>query len=290
MTQSFPLREVIVVDNKSTDQTSRFLEEQAQGETLYPLRVIDMGSNQGGAGGFARGVEEAYSQGADLIWLMDDDCVPEPDALERLVSGFDDLKESLAGSQDKTSAPEPGFVCSNVRWKDGSACEMNIPKASTFWSRHYQPQRPYVGVASCSFVSVLVNARVIPLVGLPIREFFIWYEDVEFTSRVAKRWPGFLILDSLVVHEIPQNQGVHYRDVNAQNVWKYQYGIRNQASVFASGPFGIIQAARLIAQQVGQMSAGKVPLRLQARVVWAGLSGIAFHYRYKIRYPAPRGG
>lgn len=290
MAQSFPIQEVIVVDNKSTDDTPGFLEEQARCGNSYPLSIISMEKNEGGAGGFARGIEEAYERGADLIWLMDDDCVAKPDALEKLIRGFENLAERLAeASPDQTAPVEPGFVCSNVRWKDGEICEMNVPRASWDWSRYYLPESPYVSVTQCSFVSVLVNARVIPLVGYPVREFFIWFDDVEFTMRVAEQWPGFAILDSLVTHEIPQNKGVHFGDVNEQNVWKYRYGIRNEAAYLASRPGGTLKAARLIARQVAQMSASKVPPSLQLRVVLAGLSGFLFRYKSKIRFPPPCG-
>lgn len=291
MAQSFPLSEVIIIDNKSTDETPRFLEEQARRANRYPLDVVTMEKNEGGAGGFAKGMAVAYERGADLIWIMDDDCLPEPDGLEKLVRGFDNLAGRLAGtSPDRTTPVEPGFVCSNVRWKDGEVCEMNIPKPAWDWSRYFLPDSPYVGVICCSFVSVLVNARVLPLVGYPVREFFVWFDDVEFTTRVARLWPGFAILDSLVVHEIPRNQGVRVGDVNTQNVWKFQYGIRNEAAVLASQPLGMLRVLRFVAALIVEMKASKVPFPLQMRVAWSGLSGLAFRYKSKIRFPAPRGG
>jgi GT2 family glycosyltransferase len=197
------------------------------------------------------------------------------------------LTERLSVASAKPGAAiEPGFVCSNVRWKDGEACEMNIPRATGDWSRYYLPENPYVRVDQCSFVSVLVNARVISLVGYPVREFFIWFDDVEFTRRIAERFPGFAILDSLVVHEMPENKGVRFSDIRSENVWKYRYGIRNEAAYLASRPFGLLKAARFIAWHISQMSANKVPLSLRAQILFAGLSGFTFRYRSKIRFPA----
>lgn len=131
MAQSFPICEVILVDNKSTDGTPKFLQELERCNSTYPIRVANMEKNEGGAGGFARGIEEAYERGADLIWLMDDDCVAHHDALEKLVRGFEALTEKLpVSSAEQSVSTEPGFVCSNVRWKDGEVCEMNIPRAT----------------------------------------------------------------------------------------------------------------------------------------------------------------
>ncbi|RVQ54375.1 glycosyltransferase family 2 protein [Sinorhizobium meliloti] len=289
MAQSFPICEVILVDNKSTDGTPKFLQELERCNSTYPIRVVNMEKNEGGAGGFARGIEEAYERGADLIWLMDDDCVAYHDALEKLVRGFDALTEKLpVSSAEQSVSTEPGFVCSNVRWKDGEVCEMNIPRATGDWSRYYLPESPYVRVNQCSFVSVLVNARAVSLVGYPVREFFIWLDDVEFSGRIAERCPGFVILDSLVVHDIPQNTGVHFGDVSAKNVWKYRYGIRNEVAYLASRPLGVLKAARYIVSQLSQMSANKVPFSLRAQILFAGLSGFTFCYKSKIRLPAAR--
>ncbi len=290
MAQSVPIREVIVVDNNSTDETPKFLEEQARYRNPYPLRVVTMNRNEGGAGGFARGMEEAYQRGAELIWLMDDDCIAQPDALERLIKGFTALAERLmADSANQTKPVEPGFVCSHVKWKNDEICTMNVPPPTGDWSRYYRPESPYIGVEHCSFVSVLVNARVIPLVGYPVREFFVWFDDAEFTMRVAKYWPGFAILDSVVIHETSHNRGVHFGDVNSENVWKYRHGARNQTAVLASGRLGTLKAAEFIARQVVRMWARKVPLSLQARVVLSALSGFAFRYKSKIRFPPPSG-
>ena len=42
-------------------------------------------TNTGGAGGFAIGIRRALELGCDAVWLMDDDTVPEPEALAALV-------------------------------------------------------------------------------------------------------------------------------------------------------------------------------------------------------------
>ncbi len=48
-------------------------------------RVIRLGENSGPAVARNRGVEETSSE---YVWFLDDDCVPEPRCLERLLTGF----------------------------------------------------------------------------------------------------------------------------------------------------------------------------------------------------------
>ena len=72
---------VIVVDNASADGTA------AAVRSHHPsVRLAELTRNTGGAGGFAYGTALALAGGADLIWLMDDDTVPEPGALLALLA------------------------------------------------------------------------------------------------------------------------------------------------------------------------------------------------------------
>jgi len=75
---------VIVVDNASEDGTAAAVRDRFPSVHLAELR-----RNSGGAGGFAGGMALALADGADLIWLMDDDTVPEPGALSALLRARD---------------------------------------------------------------------------------------------------------------------------------------------------------------------------------------------------------
>ena len=66
---------VVVVDNASTDGTDR----AAGAATHADLDVVRLTRNTGGAGGFAVGIERALTHEPDLVWLLDDDTVPDPD-------------------------------------------------------------------------------------------------------------------------------------------------------------------------------------------------------------------
>ena len=49
------------------------------------VKVINQ-ENTGGAGGFYTGVKFAYENGADWVWTMDDDVVPNYECLEELMN------------------------------------------------------------------------------------------------------------------------------------------------------------------------------------------------------------
>ena len=74
------LDEVLVVDNHSSDGTAGWLREQAA-TSRVPVLSRTLDDNAGGAGGFHEGLRWAVERGADLVWLMDDDGLPDPDCL-----------------------------------------------------------------------------------------------------------------------------------------------------------------------------------------------------------------
>ena len=94
---------VIVVDNASTDHTQTVLAGARDAHPDLPLQVITTEENLGGAGGFHRGVQAAYEQGYDRIWLLDDDVVPAPDCLSVLLAVDDELADCLMVVREDTA-------------------------------------------------------------------------------------------------------------------------------------------------------------------------------------------
>ena len=217
--QSRPVDRLIVVDNASTDSTPQLLEVYKDDPRV---EILKLKTNTGGAGGFSAGMERAYERGSDWVWIMDDDCYTEPEALERLISGHADAEKEL----DRTVP----YSCSLVQFTDGSICEMNNPGTTWDWGRLLAKGQKSVMITHCSFVSVLIPRRTIARYGLPLIEYFIWFDDQEYTLRVSAEGPGIQVLDSIAVHDMPDNRGVNFGDVNQSNAWKFFYGARNESS------------------------------------------------------------
>jgi rhamnopyranosyl-N-acetylglucosaminyl-diphospho-decaprenol beta-1,3/1,4-galactofuranosyltransferase len=178
---------VIVVDNASADGTAEAV------RTKFPaVHLAELARNSGGAGGFAYGMALALTGHADLIWLMDDDTVPEPGALEALLA-----------ARDRHPAP-PALVASRVVWTDGRAHPMNTPRTKPFVSKAERLTATAVGctpIRSASFVSILVDAGECRRRGLPQADYFLWNDDFEFTTRLLRGNTGLLCPASVVVHK-----------------------------------------------------------------------------------------
>ena len=260
--QTYMPERIYVVDNASTDETGSWLKAlEGEDDRFMHVRLPE---NIGGAGGFHEGARVAYEDGHDLIWFSDDDAYPAPDAIDILVRSIRDFQDRFTW--------KPSFACSAVNWTNGDLCEMNTPTTVWDWPRFYSAETPYFLVSACSFVSVLVPRWAIAKHGFPIRDYFIWYDDAEYTQRIAKSYPGIYCPESQVIHDVPENKGVNYSLITAKNIWKFRHGARNEASfrMREQGWTGVVIFARGVWHQ---MRAGNVSPEFRREIykaIWAG--------------------
>jgi GT2 family glycosyltransferase len=57
-----------------------------------------------------------------------------------------------------------------------------------------------VNIKIATFVSVFFKNTTIMQFGLPVKEMFIWGDDSEYTQRISKHLPCYLVGDSEVTH------------------------------------------------------------------------------------------
>ena len=204
--------DILVIDNDSRDGTAEYL------RTQHDVKVYHMAENIGGAGGFYTGIKLAYESGYERFWLMDDDVMPAPDALARLLAADEQLQGAF------------GFLYSEVRWIDGSICKMNEPKPSS----RRTATADLVPLQQASFVSILLPATTVAKVGFPIPEFFIWGDDLEYTRRIAVRatLPCYWVRDSHVTHMTSKNVGSSIALDMPERIERYVYAYRNERYLY----------------------------------------------------------
>lgn len=263
--------QLVIVNNAATDGTDSFLKEYAANfkySDSVQLDIVTLEKNEGGAGGFSAGMRRAYEIGCDYAWIFDDDGNPEPDALDKLFKGYGDAVAELG--------PDVPFACSLVKFIDGTISEMNNPIPTWDWGRLKAKGLDIVLVSRCSFVSVLIPRWVMEAFGLPYKEYFIWFDDAEYTLRITRACPGVQVLDSVVLHDMGVNRGVNFGMINEKNVWKFLYGARNEASYHLHHE-GLYPYLRFCAMVRNNMRQGNVDKKLQRQVYGKLLEARSFN-------------
>lgn len=213
--------DILLIDNASSDGTEAWVRgELSKYSNIY---YFNTGRNIGGAGGFNCGMRKAAEMGYEYIWLMDDDCLPEVKALENLLSADSLLKGQY------------GWLSSSVLWKDGHECKMNRQKLKkSFYEYLEYLQYGLVQAEQATFVSLFLKKEVVYRVGLPVKEFFIWGDDIEYTRRIAvrNRLPCFVAGKSIVIHAMQENGGSSIAEDNLDRLSRYGYAFRNECYLY----------------------------------------------------------
>lgn len=208
--------DIIVIDNASSDGTFEAIKKYVDcNEVIY----INTGKNLGGAGGFQYGIRFAAGKGYEFVWLMDDDSIPDKYALSELINAAIELDNNF------------GFLSSVVYWTDGQLCNMNIQKKNLVRKISLNDEN-FTKIVMATFVSLFIKVETVQKVGLPIKEFFIWSDDFEYTRRISKKYDCYLVTESKVVHAMQHNRKVNIVNDTMDRISRYKLLYRNEMYIY----------------------------------------------------------
>ena len=212
LAQDYKNLDIYVIDNASTDHTKEKIKTYID---CSQIKYINTGSNLGGAGGFNFAIKYVINT-CDLIWIMDDDTYPKPNALTVLLQHIPNKDLRF------------GFLSSLVEWSDGSACLMNKQfLQDDIFNDMNALKAGMIPVKTASFVSLLISSTIVREVGLPIKEFFLWGDDAEYTKRLCK-YGGYLVPESIVTHDMGANDGIDIVKNSYERTKRYNLFVRNR--------------------------------------------------------------
>lgn len=211
--QNKPVSSILVVNNGSTDGTYEWLSAQTD------IKVIHQ-ENVGGSGGFYTGIQEAYQDGADWIWCMDDDVFPHADCMEKMLP--------------YTSQKEIGILAprrlmdGKVFTNDFMSYNLKNPFSSMYHGRlsKMQINAPTM-IAGTAFEGLFICRDVVKEIGLPNKELFIFCDDTDYCLRTINAGFRIQYIPEALMDKEKFFSNDSWAERNRKKKWKRFYQIRN---------------------------------------------------------------
>ncbi|MDY6838330.1 MAG: glycosyltransferase family 2 protein [Thermodesulfobacteriota bacterium] len=214
--------DIIVVDNASTDGTGAYLHDKG----FVPhdrIHYVRLDENLGGAGGFYHGVKYAMSYDWNWFWLMDDDALPHPSALENLVLHAKD-SHTVYGSVAMGMKNGTKRLCWTKKVIDNGRLKS---------INDYEGLHDVQEVQNVAFLGFFIHRDLVQLIGLPDPTYFICRDDYEYCERAKKSGAKFILVKkSVISHPVKGISRFRFlgMDIWYRNMppWKTYYDIRNR--------------------------------------------------------------
>ncbi|MGM1029612.1 MAG: glycosyltransferase family 2 protein [Actinomycetota bacterium] len=209
-----PEARVVVVDNFSTADERRAVEALTQ-RMGWTLVAVD--GNAGFGGGVNRGMADALAHGASAVLVLNPDASIDRAGITTLAAAGD--ARTLRSPVVRT--PEGGvwFAGADVDLVDGDV-------RSTRRRAEHPDGEP---VPWLSGACLWITREVWELVGGFDDDYFLYWEDVDFSRRVVERGGSLLVVeDAIAVHdEGGTHRGARQRS-EAKSELYYYWNIRNR--------------------------------------------------------------
>lgn len=248
--QTYPVSDIIVVDNCSRDNTVEAIHSK------YPdVTVVKMEENMGHAGGAQSGIEEALKQNHEWFWMFDDDAFPDEFALEKCLDAAERLKQNKPGLIYAPFSNEAGW-----NWK-GYKIPVRFSEDDTNKGKPIQ-------VVQVDFNMTLVSQEAIKSVGLPYGKYFMMGWEIEYCMRIAKGgFSCWIVPEIMVCHE--------HAGYKKQAVWRAFYQSRNHILTTKKHP-SLSNIFWCIARQLRLTLGAACRLPMKRKLLWMRLKGIFF--------------
>lgn len=282
LSQTHPVDALFIIDNASTDDTLPLLiregylpsmaalaDNESNVQTSLPLSdspnktvfvyYYRLRKNRGSAGGFREGMKQAYHQGYEWVWTMDDDVIPQAAALEN-----------------------------QLKYHQVSRCihPVRVNPDGTPFPEHLHINPPENGngffeVESCCFEGLLVHRDVLSRVGFPDGRFFIVLDDKEYGLRISTQTPIIYVRNAKFIKQIsPVTAQIGNQVREVMPVWKLYYLVRNLFLIRSSHPHREFSGWAIVRKilRITFMNVIYYPNRFKALRniafgVWDGLNG-----------------
>jgi len=169
--------DILVLDNASTDGSVAAIQK-----SFPKVQIIELQENLGYAGNNNVGIQAAMAQGADWVFVLNEDTILDPECLSELITAGERSPQIGMVGPMVYHHNEPNVIQSaggrlNRLW-EGAHIAQNEPDTGQFPAPHQ--------VDWISGCAILVRRAVIEQVGMIDERFFYYWEETEWCVRATK--------------------------------------------------------------------------------------------------------
>jgi len=262
-----PEKEIVLVDNGSSDGTV------AAVRRAFPtVTILETGANLGFTGGNNVGIRHALAQGADYIYLLNNDTTVEPDALAALVAA--------AAAEPRAGLLAPiiyEYYPPRKIWFAGS--KMDLPRGAAWHdnSRVPEPTEPPYEVPWATGCAMLLPATLMrQLEGFDDRYYLSW-EDVDLCVRVRKAGRSIVAVPGARIYHKGGRSGLRMTGI------RNYYAVRNSLLLMRkhSGAAYFRSAPQLVCSFLWQSLRSREGLAARLECCRSVLDAVCDHLRQR---------
>ena len=187
----YPNYRIVVCDNASPNQSEKYITDWINCNSDISIHFIQTGSNLGFAGGNNIGIRYALDQGAEYIWLLNNDTIVDSKALTTMVNKMNsNYKIGICGSK-LMSYYNQSEVVGLAGWnRPVTAAGGHILEAKDLHRLTY-----IIGA------SMLFRREVFENIGLLQEDYFLYFEELDIAERIRDKYEMDVALESIVYHK-----------------------------------------------------------------------------------------
>jgi len=261
---------IVLVDNGSGEYLQKFIESRRK-DNEYLIRL---GSNLGVAAAHNRGIEWARRMGQTHVVLFDQDSIPEPDMVFRLMSNL--LKIECKGI--KVAAVGPRYKDERNMDRPSFISVSGLKVVKHFCQSEDQIIESDVLISSGSLIPLSILSEV----GGPLDALFIDQVDFEWCFRVKSYgYRLFGICSAVLHHSMGENPGIilgkkflHHGPLRHYYIFRNAVWLLSKSYVPSGWKFLFIRTILIrFIVYCGFISPRLDYLKMMTKGVWHGIKG-----------------
>lgn len=206
---------VIVVDNESNDGSfEKLIEEYGEYAIMLPA-----GGNNGFSAGNNVGIKYALENGADYVMLLNNDTEVESDFLTKMLLKADENTAVIPCIYYYSDKKDIWAANTYINYNK-CICENGNPDEDSY----------------CDYMCgccVLMPRKMLEEVGLWAEEYFMYYEDMDYSLRVTRaNFKIYYKHDAKIYHKVGKSSGIGSR-------LSIYYNVRNRFYIMKKYRFGV---------------------------------------------------